>query len=94
MFFASSNLVFGQLPYKTFNATGTGRSPGSSADVTDDGLDSALENPDPNNDGYDEDAFDADNDGIKDYLDPNNFVPSSNPDPSRAIEVYNALSPN
>jgi hypothetical protein len=31
-------LVFGQNPYKTFNATGTGRSPGSSADVTDGGL--------------------------------------------------------
>lgn len=64
------------------------------ADDDGDGLESALENPDPNNNGLDEDAFDADNDGIKDYLDPNNFVPSSNPDPSRAIEVYNALSPN
>jgi gliding motility-associated-like protein len=57
-----------------------------------DGLETSLENPDSNNDGSDIDSFDADNDGIKDYLDPNNY--STGIDPSKELEVYNALSPN
>ena len=63
-------------------------------DVDDDGdgLNTDFENADPNGDGYSEDGYDADNDGIVDYLDSNVYTES--PTVAEDIEVYNALSPN
>jgi gliding motility-associated-like protein len=63
-------------------------------DVDDDGdgLNTNFENADPNGDGYSEDGYDADNDGIVDYLDSNVYRES--PTVASDIEVYNALSPN
>ena len=62
------------------------------ADDDGDGLATHLENADPNQDGSPSDAFDADNDGISDYLDLNSYVESASVDTD--IEVYNAMSPN
>jgi len=62
------------------------------ADDDGDGLATNLENADPNQDGSTSDAFDADNDGIGDYLDSNSYVESASVDTD--IEVYNAMSPN
>lgn len=47
-----------------------------------------LENASSNSD----EAFDADNDGIPDYLDSNNYTASSTV--ADDIEIYNAMSPN
>ncbi len=57
-----------------------------------DGLNTNFENADPNGDGFSEDGYDADNDGIVDYLDSNVYTES--PTVASDIEVYNALSPN
>ncbi len=61
-------------------------------DVDDDGdgLLTVDENPDENQDGNPEDAFDTDGDGIADYLEPNN----GNPEAEDDIEVFSGISPN
>jgi len=51
-------------------------------------LNTNLENASSNSD----EAFDADNDGIPDYLDSNNYTASSTV--ADDIEIYNAMSPN
>ena len=62
------------------------------ADDDGDGLATQDEQADPNGDGNPSDAYDADNDGIADYLDSNSYTPSARV--AEDIEVYNALSPN
>ena len=48
------------------------------------------ENPDPNQDGDPEDAFDSDFNGIPDFLQFNSYTKNIEDD----LEIYNAISPN
>ena len=57
-----------------------------------DGLATSLENPDPDQNGSSDDSYDADNDGIPDYLDANKY--RSSVTVATDLEIYNALSPN
>jgi gliding motility-associated-like protein len=57
-----------------------------------DGLATSLENPDPDQNGSSDDSYDADNDGIPDYLDANKYRSSATV--ATDLEIYNALSPN
>jgi len=61
------------------------------ADDDNDGIPTAIENPDPNDDGNPNDAEDLDGDGISDFLEKNNNNSGDEPD---GIEVFNAISPN
>jgi hypothetical protein len=55
-----------------------------------DGILTKDENPDPNGDGYPEDAYDSDSNNIPDYLQPNN----GNPNLGDELEIFNGISPD
>ncbi|WP_062052657.1 PKD-like domain-containing protein [Aquimarina longa] len=80
----------GEVNYTLQDTDGDGIDDFQDNDDDDDAILTADENPDPNQDGIPEDAFDIDNDGIPDYLEPNN----SNPNAEDDIEVFNIVTPN
>ncbi|WP_103072122.1 PKD-like domain-containing protein [Aquimarina sediminis] len=80
----------GTVNYSIQDTDGDGIDDFQDIDDDNDGILTADENPDPNDDGNPDDAFDTDGNGIPDYLEPN--VPTDGGEDG--ITIFTGMSPN